>query len=282
MAHDATTLQALGSFNTTPQGSGASFWNGGAGPAADSDGSIYAVSANGDIGGILTPDGFDEEVLRLGPAPLMRVLDSFTPFNKDALNVADLDLGSSGALIHPMPPVAPRTRMFCSLRGRKAGCICSTGRRWAAYRAEPTLAHWHPYRWCRRPRLDRPRTSTGRSMWLPKSRRCSNSLFQTLIWLHRPRRRPRSATTALGATPSISANGTNDGIVWINVLKDGGELLAYDANGLGELFDSNGQPDAPSYVYTEFTTPTIADGKVFVPCTLEWLFSANCPAACQR
>ena len=38
MAHDASTLAMLGFFNDSPGDSGSSFWNGGAGPAADAAG----------------------------------------------------------------------------------------------------------------------------------------------------------------------------------------------------------------------------------------------------
>ena len=100
MAHDAKTLKLLGAFNNTPGGSGASFWNGGAGPAADADGNIYVVSANGDINGLPSPGDNDEAVLKLAPTQLS-VLDKFIPFNKDALNEVDLDVGSSGALLLP-------------------------------------------------------------------------------------------------------------------------------------------------------------------------------------
>lgn len=69
---------------------------------------------------------------------------------------------------------------------------------------------------------------------------------------------------ALGATPSISASGDRDGIVWIIVFNDGGALRAYDAKGLLKLYDSRGLPDASHFTFTEFTTPTISDGRVYV------------------
>src|ERR1700693_2557914 len=100
MAHDAKTLKLLGAFNNTPGGSGASFWNGGAGPTVDADGNIYVVSANGDVNGLPSPGDNDEAVLKLAPTQLS-VLDKFIPFNQTALNEVDLGLGSSGALLLP-------------------------------------------------------------------------------------------------------------------------------------------------------------------------------------
>ena len=70
-----------------------------------------------------------------------------------------------------------------------------------------------------------------------------------------------------GATPSLSANGTTDGIVWaINPSSPHAVLYAYDATKVAnELYDSNqagtrDQLDAG----VKFSVPTIADGQVFV------------------
>lgn len=46
MAHNATNLSLNDFFNASPEDSGASFWNGRAGPASDEQGNIYVVSAN--------------------------------------------------------------------------------------------------------------------------------------------------------------------------------------------------------------------------------------------
>ena len=67
MSHNASTLK-LRLLQRTPSDSGASFWNGGAGPAADEQGNVFMVSANGDFDG--NEDGlaeYDESVLRLTP-----------------------------------------------------------------------------------------------------------------------------------------------------------------------------------------------------------------------
>ena len=80
-----------------------------------------------------------------------------------------------------------------------------------------------------------------------------------------------------GATPSVSANGTSNGIVWIvqaNVLNDtvlttvpAAVLRGYDATDLAkELYNSNqaagGRDTAGGAV--KFAVPTIVNGKVYV------------------
>ena len=66
-----------------------------------------------------------------------------------------------------------------------------------------------------------------------------------------------------GATPSISANGSKDGIAWVITADDGGRLLAYDASDLSTLYDSSARSSDQLPGYAEFSVPTIADGKVF-------------------
>ena len=74
-----------------------------------------------------------------------------------------------------------------------------------------------------------------------------------------------------GPTPSISANGNTNAIVWVTnnsaVLTSGPEaLLAYDATNLGNTLyssNTNASRDAPGAA-VEFMLPTIANGKVYV------------------
>jgi hypothetical protein len=77
-----------------------------------------------------------------------------------------------------------------------------------------------------------------------------------------------------GATPSVSANGTTNGIVWLlqstayctnGASACGPSILrAYDAGTLAELWDSTlVSSDAAGYA-VKFTLPTVANGKVYV------------------
>ncbi len=79
-----------------------------------------------------------------------------------------------------------------------------------------------------------------------------------------------------GTTPVISSNGTLNGIVWV-VQSDGAAsskpstLRAYDATNITtELYNSglNGKTDQAGPA-VKFATPTIANGKVYVPTSSE-------------
>jgi hypothetical protein len=70
-----------------------------------------------------------------------------------------------------------------------------------------------------------------------------------------------------GTTPSISANGLANAIVWAAENSDPAVLHAYDATNLSrELYNSNQAPNGRDQfgAGNKFITPTIADGKVFV------------------
>ncbi|HEY7089601.1 MAG TPA: hypothetical protein VH518_16000, partial [Tepidisphaeraceae bacterium] len=68
---------------------------------------------------------------------------------------------------------------------------------------------------------------------------------------------------------SISANGSNNGIVWVLTKRDDGRavLQAYNASTLGDpIYTSEdaGDRDVPGGNYVKFTSPTIADGKAMI------------------
>lgn len=70
-----------------------------------------------------------------------------------------------------------------------------------------------------------------------------------------------------GTTPSISANGVSNGIVWAVEAGDrnAGVLHAYDARNLAnELYNSNQTDGRDAFADNKYVTPMIANGKVFI------------------
>src|SRR5262249_39809105 len=70
-----------------------------------------------------------------------------------------------------------------------------------------------------------------------------------------------------GATPTISADGLTDAILWAVENSTPAVLHAYDAYDLSrELYNSNQAPSARDQfgAGNKYIVPTVADGKVFV------------------
>jgi hypothetical protein len=85
---------------------------------------------------------------------------------------------------------------------------------------------------------------------------------------------PASQTTNTfpypGATPSISANGTKNGILWVAENLNPAVLHAFDAGNLAnELYNSNQAPGGRDHfgAGNKFITPTVINGKVYVGTT---------------
>ncbi len=264
MAHDASTLAMLGYFNDSPGDSGASFWNGGAGPAADEQGDIYVVSANGDFDGDAALAENDESVLRLTRAPALQVADQFTPFNKLLLDEKDLDLGSCGALVLPdeagssaHPDVlftsGKEGRMY--LLDRQALGGLQVGSDSGALASLP-ISGSHPT-------FGAAGYFDGSIYLGPVDSPLLEFQVSGASLGSSPSASTANQNSFPGATPSISANGSNDGIVWTITADDGGRLLAYDAIDLATLYDSSARASDQLPGYAEFSVPTIADGKVF-------------------
>ncbi len=109
MLRYATDLTLKAAFNTieTPAGYElSSIWMAGFAPAIDTDGSVFAITGNGNFakGG----KDWGESVIKL-PGSLKKVNDFFTPAAYRTLNSGDVDFGSGGVMLLPVQPgqVAP-------------------------------------------------------------------------------------------------------------------------------------------------------------------------------
>jgi outer membrane protein assembly factor BamB len=72
-----------------------------------------------------------------------------------------------------------------------------------------------------------------------------------------------------GATPSVSANNGQNGIVWASANTNPAVLYAYNAKNLQELYNSNQAANGRDHfgAGNKFITPMIANGKVYVGTT---------------
>jgi hypothetical protein len=255
--NDAGSLQQTAVFTDTPDYDAGSFWQGGAAPAADANSNIYVVSANGTFTANRGGSDLAESVLKLSTGKSLTVADYFTPYNADALSYKDMDLGSSGALLLP-DGTGSAAHPHLLVIGSKSGTIYLVDR--------DNLGHFQPdgdsqivqsLEGAVAPLFGIPAYFNNTVYFSAahdqvKAFSLENGLLSTS---------PVSATNAtfavLGTVPSISANGSANGILW--TIDPAGQLHAYEA---GDLSHQLYQGSIGSSVM--FSTPTIANGKVYV------------------
>jgi hypothetical protein len=272
IGYDAQTLQQVGVFNTAATGNLNTIWQGGGGPAADADGNFYVETGNGTHNP--AQNDFSEAFVKFTPGGDTGVTasDYFSPSNWQSLDNADRDIGSGGPLALPDQPgpypheligAGKDGRIFVLNRDNLGGDGSTDDGRVIQELPDNTIAggSW-----------DTPAYFDGgdpNGPWIYyagngdklKAFQLTNGLLSTS---------PTSQSSAsfsgnYGATPSISADGTANGIVWA-IQKSGPVLRAYNAYDLTqELFDSNQGPSSNRLpAVTKFAVPTIADGEVFV------------------
>lgn len=255
--YDAGDLQQTTVFADTPNSWAGAFWQSGAAPAADANGNIYVVAANGAFDANIGGSDLGESVLKLATRNGLNVTDYFTPYNADVLSDQDLDLGSSGALLLP-DGAGSAAHPHLLVIGSKVGTVYLLDR--------DHLGHFQPggdtqivqsLTGAVGPLFGIPTYFNNRVYFSAahdqvKAFSIQNGLLSTA---------PTSASSAtfamLGTVPSISANGATKGILW--TIDPAGQLQAYDA---GDLSHQVYQGSAGSAI--KFSTPTIANGKVYV------------------
>ncbi len=105
MAYDASTLQQVAVYNSTPQNNdegGAGIWQTGNGLVSDASGDIYAITSNGNFDVNTGGEDYGSAYLKLSGSTLS-VMDYFVPYNQAFLNPEsyNVDLGSGGPLLIP-------------------------------------------------------------------------------------------------------------------------------------------------------------------------------------
>ncbi len=265
IGYDAATLAQTLAWTATPDGQRGGIWQSGAAPSVDPQGRIFLSTGNGT---------FDADGSELGDSIIsldasLNVLDWFTPFNEAVLESQDLDLGSAGVLVLP-DQSGPHPHVAVS--AGKEGTIYVVDR--------DDLGHFNP--------VDDSQIVQVVSGALAAGAYDMPAYFDGKVYVNAAYDALKAFTVTNGllsvfatdlapdvfgfpgATPSISANGSAEGIVWVlqrNVgTKAPWRLHAHDAQDVSnELYDS-GDQGQKGYAGkpVKFAVPTVANGKVYV------------------
>jgi hypothetical protein len=283
MSYNATTLAQEAVYSVTPDGKDGGIWMSGSGLAADSSSNLYFATGNGTFNG---NNALGDSIVKLGPPAnqTLPLLDFFAPFDQSSLNLTDTDLGSGGVLLLPtLPAGSPHPRLL--VQAAKSGTIylvdrdnmgkfCSTcvsqNTQIAQELPGALLGSWAtPAYWNRKLYFGSGTEEVGGSDYLKAFSWNANGdgLISTF-----PTSQTAKAFGYSTPTPSVSANGNNNGIVWaldnVTYKKPCCQVLyAYDANNLGRLlyasYQAPNQRDVPGQAI-KFSVPTIANGKVYI------------------
>ena len=275
LGYDATNLQQVMAYNDTPNGSEGGIWQGTAGLAADSAGSIYFVTGNGTFDAN-TSGGADygDSVEKISPNG--SVLDYFTPHDQATLSAADLDLGSGDALLLPDQSGAHPHLLVTAGKGGTIYLIDRDNMGQFNPNNDNQIVQSlvgifpNPNQFVTGGNFSAAVYFNGTVYFSPvggtiQAFQLSNGLLSIA---------PTSQSAANFAFPggalAISANGSTNGILWA-VERTGsgtaGVLHAYKATDLSsELYNSNqaaGSRDTLD-IAAKFTIPLVANGKVYV------------------
>jgi uncharacterized protein (TIGR03437 family) len=259
LGYDAQSLQQVAVYNDTPNGAMGSFWASGAAPAADSAGNIYVVSGNGTFDGASGGVDLGESYIKL-TTPALSVADYFTPFNYASLDSADQDTGSSGV----------------ALLGDEAGnsahphLMAGAGKEGRLYIIDrDNLSKWNSG-------SDKAVASMAGAI---KSLFGNPAYFNNTVYfcgeLDKMRAFPinnasvgspvlsQFTYTDFGCVPTISANGSTNGIVW--TLDNTNSLRALQASNIANsLYDTNQNYQRDGLdSFVKFSAPMVANGKVY-------------------
>jgi hypothetical protein len=281
LAYNAASLQQSGVFCSTSNGSGSGIWMSGAGLAADTvnNGRLFVATGNGAFNANNPPYtnsmSYGDDIVRLDVNNgSMNVGDHFTPLNQADLNGRDADVASGGVLLLPDQTAGGHTRLMVQVgkegriylidRDNLGGYNSSSDNIVQEIPVNPSTsfsinglwsipAYWNGnlYFWGNGDNLTAFSFANGRIGSITSSS-AENSSFP-------------------GATPSISSNGNNNGIVWDVLTSAYGSsgpavLLAHNATNVGNTLYSSNQNlsrDNPGQA-TKFVVPTVVNGKVYV------------------
>jgi autotransporter-associated beta strand protein len=279
---NATNLVQLTNyiFNTTPNATTAAFganagegalWMGGNGLNVDANTNLYFETANGSFSANTNGGDYSDSFVKLSTSNNLVVADYFTPYDQQVLANGDDDLGSGGPLLLP----------DCVGSTNHPHLIVGCGKEGKIYLLDRDFMG--NYNSANDNQIVQEIPNAVGGTWSSPAYFNNQIYYQGSgdvmkaflitngVIVTSPISKSATSYGYFGATPVISANGTNNVIAWSTdsgayAGSGPGVLHAYNATNLAlELYNSsqNLARDNPGGA-VKMTTPTVANGKVYV------------------
>jgi hypothetical protein len=272
IAYSADTLAQTNVLNLVPNGSGGGIWMSDSAPAADSTGNIFFMIGNGTFDTSLTPQGFPSNgdcgncFVKLSTSSGLSLADYFTPQSTVAESTADQDLGSGGTILLPdLKDAGGNTKRLAVGAGKDSIIYVVDRDNMGKFSAPTDQVYQAISGQLSAGVFSMPAYFNGTVYFAEvggtlKAFPINNALLATT-----PSAQTSHFFSYPGATPSVSANGTTNGIIWA-IENSGAILYAYDAaNFPNELYDSNqAANNRDHFTGNKFITPVVANGRVYV------------------
>lgn len=269
-AYDARTLRQTGVFNTSPDSGYSAIWQSDTGPAVDANGNLYVSTGNGRFNADSGGHEFGDTLLKLTSNRAgITVADYFTPSEQEQLNATDGDLGSGGPLLIPEQP-GSQTHLV--VVGGKGGVIYVVNRDHMGRFVPGNDPHAVKTIKVGGGIMGAPAYWNGHLYYFPSNDVLKDFAVTSNSISSSPVAVGRNSIVDPGATPSISANGNENGIVWVLQTKGWNSddrqavLYAYDArNVANELYDSEQNPKRDrAGIARRFVIPMVASGRAYI------------------
>jgi len=266
MAYDARSLKQKAVFNASPDADDSGIWEGDTGPAADKAGNIFLATGNGRFDAAKNGRDYGDSLLKLDGASL-KLGDYFAPYNVNELDSGDNDLGSGGPVL--LPDQSGEHPHLAVVEG-KGGVLYLVDR--------DHMGHWQ----------NGNNSHAVQTIAVPNGVNGSMSYWNHSIYVLSDsdalrqfelndgklslKAASRNTFLRVSATPTVSANGSRDGIVWLlrwqgwDSPERSAVLYAYDATDVAhELYDSEQNPGRDrAGLSLRFNIPIVVNGHVYV------------------
>jgi outer membrane protein assembly factor BamB len=276
IGYNESTLAQSGVLDVTPNGNEGSIWQSGTGIASEGK-NLFFLDANGTFETTLNKKGFPNKgdygngFLKVSTGNnKLHVADYFNMYNTVSESDSDEDLGSGGAVVlPPMKDAKGKTHYLAIGAGKDQNIYIVNRNNMGKFNPNNDKAIYQEIdgvlgggEWASSAYFN------GNMYFGPVGNNLMQFQFSNARLSTSPLSKSAASFTYPGTAPSVSANGSSNGIVWSIEHTDPNDVLhAYNATNLAtELYNSSqaGNQRDQFGTASHFGTPMIVNGKVYV------------------